>query len=132
MTDLLFVYGTLLPGQQRWTHLQPNVVDQGVAVCVKGGLYDTGQGYPAAVFWEFNTVHGRVFRLLPERAEQTLIDLDHVERTADAYYARVRVDTDAGQAWAYEYGGPLLFQAISSGSWLDHVTAPQPPAATSS
>ena len=34
MTDLLFVYGTLLPGQQRWTHLQPNVVDQGVAVSV--------------------------------------------------------------------------------------------------
>jgi gamma-glutamylcyclotransferase (GGCT)/AIG2-like uncharacterized protein YtfP len=127
MTDLLFVYGTLLPGQQRWTYLQPNVVDEGVVASVKGALYDTGHGYPAAVFWEFSTVHGRVFHLLPERAEQTLIDLDHVERTADAFYARVRVDTDAGQAWAYEYGGPLSFQAISGGSWLDHIADRQPP-----
>lgn len=130
MSNLLFVYGTLLPGQQRWTYLQPNVVDQGVAASVKGALYDTGEGYPAAVFWEFSTVHGRVFELLPDRAEQTMIDLDHVERTADAYYARVLVDTHAGQAWAYEYGGPLSFRSISGGSWLEHTADHQPPASS--
>ena len=48
----LFVYGTLRPGEVRWHHLQPYVVDDGVDDTAAGHLFDTGLGYPAALFAE--------------------------------------------------------------------------------
>lgn len=121
MSDLLFAYGTLLPGQERWEFLAPFVIGEGEAVEVQGSLYDTGQGYPAAVFSEPGIVRGRVFRLRPERAHESLPTLDHVEHSADEHYRRVRIDTGTESAWAYEYGGPRAMKKIDGGSWIDHV-----------
>lgn len=122
MTDWLFVYGTLLPGQSRWQFLQPFVADDGRPASIDGALYDTGLGYPAAVFGAHGRVHGRVFRLLPDLIDQSLAALDLVEHTADEHYRRVIVQCDGGlSAWAYEYSGPPAFQPIARGSWLDHV-----------
>ena len=104
MSDLLFAYGTLLPGQSRWHHLQPLVIDDGQPVTVSGSLYDTGQGYPAAVFAPESadgTVHGRVFRMHAHRVDEALSIIDEVERTADEYYRRVHIDiVDHGGVWA--------------------------------
>src|SRR4051794_28689689 len=47
--DALFVYGTLMPGHLRWSMLAPHATDQRPAT-VPGTLYDTGNGWPAAVF----------------------------------------------------------------------------------
>ena len=119
MTDWLFVYGTLLPGQPRWPFLWPLVVDDGHPATVAGALYDTGLGYPAAVFAEPGRIHGRVFRLHPDRVDESLAVIDDVEHTADQSYRRVIVQTDRGQpAWAYEYTGSRSFEPISDGSWL--------------
>jgi gamma-glutamylcyclotransferase (GGCT)/AIG2-like uncharacterized protein YtfP len=118
----IFVYGTLLPGQSRWQFLRPCVVDEGQPATVEGVLFDTGLGYPAAVFAGDGRVHGRLFELVAERVDESLAALDLVEHTADEYYRRVVVHTDAGQsAWAYEYTGPPAFTPIGPGSWLDHV-----------
>lgn len=45
----LFVYGTLLPGRLRWPLLRPFVTDHGPA-SVPGRLFDSGRGWPVAVF----------------------------------------------------------------------------------
>jgi gamma-glutamylcyclotransferase (GGCT)/AIG2-like uncharacterized protein YtfP len=47
--DALFVYGTLLPGHLRWRMLEPHQSSHGHARSC-GQLYDTGNGWPAAVF----------------------------------------------------------------------------------
>ena len=127
MSDLLFAYGTLLPGQARWEFLAPFVLDEGLPADVPGSLYDTGEGYPAAVFSEPGVVRGRVFRLRPERADESLPTLDDVERTADEHYRRVQIDLGVDQpVWAYEYGGPKPMTRIAGGSWLDHIAGTDP------
>lgn len=122
----LFAYGTLLPGEVRWRFLEPFVVDEGAPDRAHGRLYDTGLGYPAAVFSPGSraaaeVVHGRTFVLRPERAEEALAVLDDVEGAVDGDYRRVRLTTGAGlEAWGYECGGALELTPIESGSWLAH------------
>ena len=50
MIDHVFVYGTLRPGDVRWSFLEPFVTDDGAADSVVGSLFDTGEDYPAATF----------------------------------------------------------------------------------
>ena len=58
----IFCYGTLLPGQERWQFLAPFVLayepDQ-----VSGRIYDTGLGYPAALFYPVGINTGFSFPL---------------------------------------------------------------------
>lgn len=118
MTDRLFVYGTLLPGEVRWHHLAPFVADDaGVAAVVDGALYDTGRGYPAARFDGVGRIVGRVFALVD--ASSALAHLDVVEGAVDGLYVRVRVVTTEGtSAWAYQCGDEaLLERRIESGDW---------------
>ena len=141
MTDLLFAYGTLLPGDVRWHFLQPFVVDEGVADRARGTLYDTGCDYPAARFASdtpdgtdtngtdtnatdtAGTIVGRVFRLVVDRRDEALARLDEVEGAVTGDYRRVLVDTLAGhRAWAYAYGGGLDLAPIADGSWVVHRT----------
>ena len=66
----VFVYGTLRPGDVRWSYLEPFVTDGGIADSVDGSLFDTGEDYPAATFAPTptgngtgsNLIHGRTFR----------------------------------------------------------------------
>jgi gamma-glutamylcyclotransferase (GGCT)/AIG2-like uncharacterized protein YtfP len=46
---MLFVYGTLMPGQPRWAVLAPFAKSIPPAVS-RGILWDTGLGFPAATF----------------------------------------------------------------------------------
>lgn len=126
----LFVYGTLRPGEVRWHHLAPFVADAGVDATVPGELYDTGRGYPAAVFRAgggacgvigSGFVRGRVYGLAPQRMDEGLDHLDEVEGAVGGLYHRVVVHTSVGPAaWAYECGDEgLLARRIESGDWLD-------------
>ena len=120
----LFAYGTLLPGEPRWHFLQPYVVDEGVADAVVGALFDTGEGYPAAVFDAAAgapaLILGRVFELVVDRLDEALAALDEVEGAVGGLYHRIEQVTVAGRAvWTYQYGGGLVLRPISSGSWID-------------
>ena len=120
----LFVYGTLLPGEARWHHLEPFVVGAGEADRVRGILSDTGEGYPAAAFaipaGSPSTIVGRVFALADEGSAVALAQLDEVEGAVAGLYRRVEVTTERGVVcWAYEYGGGLDLVAIEGGSWLE-------------
>ncbi|MGZ4806335.1 MAG: gamma-glutamylcyclotransferase family protein [Ilumatobacteraceae bacterium] len=119
MITHLFVYGTLRPGQQRWQHLAPFVVDEGHDDSVIGVLYNTGNGYPAARFTGDGSIHGRVYVLNRDRLDECLRLLDEVEGAVLDLFGRVAVTTSRGlEAWAYEYHGNEELPEITSGNWL--------------
>lgn len=123
----LFVYGTLAPGQQRWHHLAPFVVDDGHEASVSGALYDTGNGYPAARFDRPGSIHGTVYELRLDRLDEALQLLDEVEGAVIDLFHRVAVTTSAGvEAWAYQYGGDHSFITIDSGDWAAHLNRVAP------
>jgi gamma-glutamylcyclotransferase (GGCT)/AIG2-like uncharacterized protein YtfP len=115
----LFVYGTLRPGQPRWPHLAPYVIDEGADDIVTGQLYDTLHGYPAARFDRPGSIHGLRYALRTDRLAECLELLDEVEAVVLDLFRRVAVRTSSGiEAWAYEYCGASEFPAIVSGDWL--------------
>lgn len=117
--DALFVYGTLRPGDVRWSFLEPFVVDEGVDDTVDGALFDTGLGYPAAVFDGAGTIVGRTYRLALDRLDEALAVLDEEEDTVGGLYRRIEVTTGSGvRAWAYAYGDGLTLTPIPSGDWF--------------
>ena len=105
----VFVYGTLRPGQSRWPILSTFVAGRDHReAAVPGQLYDTGRGYPAAVFDGDGTVPGLLIRLADEHVERALQILDKVEGTDYELYARALVTTtDGDHAWAYAWLGTL-------------------------
>ena len=75
-------------------------------------MYDTGRGYPAAIFDAPGTIVGRTYRLRADRLDEALAVLDEEESSVPGGYRRVVVTTEAGTtAWAYEYGGGLELTA---------------------
>jgi gamma-glutamylcyclotransferase (GGCT)/AIG2-like uncharacterized protein YtfP len=117
----VFVYGTLQPGEERWPILEPLVSDEGRPATVRGHLYDTGEGYPAALFPDGveALIAGRIFALRAESIEDDLDLLDEVEAAVEGLYRRVVVETSDGErAWAYEFGAGLDLAPITSGDWL--------------
>ena len=115
----LFVYGTLLPGEERWRFLAPLVADHGVPDTAGGDLYDTGLGYPAACFGTAGTITGRTLTLLGASDERALGELDVIEGAVAGLYRRTFIVTGNGVgAWAYEYGSGLSLTRIASGSWV--------------
>ncbi len=117
---LLFVYGTLRPGEVRWHHLEPFVVGEGVPATVPGQLFDTGLEYPAAMFDRAGTIHGRVYQLAAATLDAALAHLDEVEGAVRGLYHRVVVGTSDGeQAWAYQCGDErLLVRHLEHGDWM--------------
>lgn len=120
---LLFVYGTLLPGQVNWHVLAPFVADEGWADSAAGDLYDTGLGWPAAVFTDGSgQVVGRVFTLADDTLAEALAVLDEFEGIHEGAYARIEVATHGGRAaWAYHSGAPGDSPLVSSGDWASYV-----------
>ena len=124
----VFVYGTLLPGDVRWHFLEPFVVDDGWIDRVAGRLFDTGLGYPAAVFDRDATdgaasswITGRCLPLLTDARLRALEVLDEVEGVVAGLYERAVVRTESGHdAWGYRYGGGLALTPIESGDWAAH------------
>lgn len=117
----LFIYGTLRAGDVRWPMLEPFVIDHGWDDAVPGRLFDTGLGYPAAVFASADTtfVHGRTVTLLTASLQQALEALDIEEDTVEGLYRRIIVTTRRGvDAWAYAYGTGLDLTPIPSGDWF--------------
>jgi gamma-glutamylcyclotransferase (GGCT)/AIG2-like uncharacterized protein YtfP len=119
LTDRLFVYGTLAPGDEAWPVLEPWVVGEPVADAVAGRLYDTGRGYPAATFETLGSlVHGTVVTLDPARAPAALDILDRYEGHE---YERISVRTETGlDAATYVWIAPLTgCKPVPGGRWKD-------------
>ena len=114
MRVVLFVYGTLGPGRGAWSLIAPFVEDRHPAA-VPGRLYDTGRGYPGAVFGPGDdVVHGWCCTLVGA----SLAALDEYEGDE---YARVTVRcTDGTDAIGYHWVAPVDdCQPVPDGSWGD-------------
>ena len=101
----LFVYGTLMPGRLRWPILAPFAIAHRDSL-VPGAIYDSGEGWPVAVFGDNGgaTVPGVLVDLAPARLEHALPILDEVEDTATDKLRRIIVTTtDGTTAWAYHH-----------------------------
>lgn len=122
-THHLFVYGTLRPGDVRWPLLERFVDGEGVDDTTDGQVFDTGRGYPAAVFGPPGTIRGRTYTLHRPTLRAALAALDHEEGTVAGLYHRVVIVTGSGvAAWAYAYGDGLHLTPIESGDWFDRVS----------
>jgi gamma-glutamylcyclotransferase (GGCT)/AIG2-like uncharacterized protein YtfP len=98
----LFAYGTLQPDRLRWSFVAPFALGHHPAD-VPGRLYDSGFGWPVAVFDDGPTlVPGTLIDLDPSRLVDALQILDEVEATATDLMARIEVTTSEGPlAWSY-------------------------------
>ena len=121
----LFIYGTLIPGEERWVYLE-DFITEITPDTTRGLLYDTGRGYPAARFDATNSIpqliHGLRMTIAPDRIDECLELMDEVEAAERGLYHRVVIVTDDGEtAWSYQYGTGLADNvAIDSGSWRQH------------
>ena len=116
--DVVFIYGTLLPGEERWPVLEPFAVEL-TASAVSGALYDTGYGYPAAVFSEPGRIEGTLVRLDRIRLTVALVTLDEVEAVEHGLYESTVVASDHGPAWSYEYRGGIDRLVRIGSRWRD-------------
>ncbi|HYI61456.1 MAG TPA: gamma-glutamylcyclotransferase family protein [Acidimicrobiales bacterium] len=107
MAPPLFVYGTLMPGHLRWGVLEPHAVGWRPAA-VEGHLYDSGRGWPAAVFTPGDDlVRGWAVDLQPEVVAVVLAHLDEVEGVAEGLFRRIEVTLLGGEpVTAYELATP--------------------------
>lgn len=125
---LLFVYGTLQPGERAWHLLAPSA-RSAERTSVEGALWDTRLGYPALTLAAeaLAEVPGVVVELDPARAERVLEQLDTYEEVHDSHYVRRRVVTSDGRAaWAYDWVGPTTgFRRIER--WAPSVENPDNP-----
>src|SRR3954452_22202905 len=103
----VFVYGTLLPSESRWPLLEPYARGARPAG-VPGRLFDTGRGYPCALFSGPGTIPGAVVALDQAEVDDVVALLDEVEGVAFGLYERVVVTTDDGErVWSYEWAGDM-------------------------
>jgi gamma-glutamylcyclotransferase (GGCT)/AIG2-like uncharacterized protein YtfP len=110
----LFVYGTLMPGHEAWSIIEPYAAAS-VATTVRGRLYDTGAGYPAAIFEGDSLIAGTAVVLDGARADDALTALDRYEGPE---YRRIVVDDDHGPLYAYEWIAPRdRLVELPSGAW---------------
>jgi gamma-glutamylcyclotransferase (GGCT)/AIG2-like uncharacterized protein YtfP len=117
----LFVYGTFLQGELRSEYLNGyNLLE---SLDLPGKLYDTQQGYPAALFDQDSaeTVSGELYEICGD-VDERLTELDEVEGIKDGLYVRRALNCKEHDFYAYEAGEVLkkdLHNAkrIKSGSW---------------
>lgn len=134
----LFIYGTLIPGEERWHFLEPFVAEGRAPTAdqAHGHLFDTGLDYPAARFDATNTIadcfEGLLIPLAAELADEAMELLDEVEGEPEGLYHRVVIHTVGGtRAWSYQYGQSVDdLRRLHGGSWIRRDEEPEPRSAT--
>jgi len=121
--DKIFVYGTLLRGEERSCYMLGCRLSE--ILEVPGSLYDTGRGYPAALFDDGSdrAVSGELYTM--EDPSSRIEELDRVEGTLSGLFRRSTIKYPNSEFYCYE-AGPLLNETatdenrIMSGSWRTH------------
>jgi len=119
----VFVYGTLLQGEIRSRFLSDCKLLKTLEV--PGTIYDTGRGYPAAVFDEGagSTVSGELY--IMGDPDKKIAELDTVEDVDSGLFKKVILQHKDEEFISYE-AGPLLKECvkpinqIETGNWRRH------------
>ncbi|MER3447848.1 MAG: hypothetical protein C4291_13920 [Candidatus Dadabacteria bacterium] len=119
----LFVYGTLLQGEMGNCYLDGCKLIRSAEI--PGKLYDTGRGYPAALFDSNSkeTVTGEIYAICGD-ADKKLREIDKIEGTEIDLYKRKPI-YNRHHFYVYETGGLLkryirTENRIPSGNWRRH------------
>jgi len=112
----LFVYGTLMPGEERWPLLEPLAAPGAPEAATAAGLlYRTPYGWPAAAFEPARPGVVPSLVVVLRDPGTALPVLDEIEGTATGLFERRVIKTTAGECWAYHWPGPTSgFQPIAS------------------
>lgn len=117
---MLFVYGTLLKGEERNCYLGDCKLIR--ALELPGRLYDTKMGYPVSLFDTHfvEQVAGEIY--LMENPANTIYQLDRLEEVETELYERVLLNIGGTEFYSYQAGGSLTGKTtdeyrIESGSW---------------
>jgi gamma-glutamylcyclotransferase (GGCT)/AIG2-like uncharacterized protein YtfP len=93
-----------MPGQSRWRHLSPYATSWQPATAA-GRLWDTGRGYPAAIFDDGEArIPGVAVVLVADATEAAIRLLDEIVGEG-SLYRRVQITTSSGPALSYEWLG---------------------------
>jgi len=107
VSDRVFVYGTLQPGESRWDLLAPYADPDVPPYPAKapGSLYDTHRGWPAAVFGDGSgrVVAGVVVTLAAGVEDAALGELDRVEGVPHGLFERRRVEVEGQACWTWHW-----------------------------
>jgi gamma-glutamylcyclotransferase (GGCT)/AIG2-like uncharacterized protein YtfP len=127
MTNLLFVYGTLLQRGNPFANYLMQHCTYIAAGKIKGTLYDIGE-YPGMIITVNNYVCGSVYQL--HHSEENLRVIDDYEGYGPGQhqpnlYIRLlaSIETDNGivNAWVYQYNLPVDgLPQITSGNYADY------------
>lgn len=110
----IFVYGTTMPGQSRYSLIEDFVAET-IRASTTGRLYDSGSGYPAAKFGGSGTIEGYLLRLRPERVTEAKRTFTEIEA---GLFDPVPVTTHSGvTATAYEWIGSVDGLPRLDGMW---------------
>jgi gamma-glutamylcyclotransferase (GGCT)/AIG2-like uncharacterized protein YtfP len=118
--DKIFVYGTLLRGEERSCYMRDCKLVSMLEV--PGVMYDAKRGYPAALFGSEagSAVTGELY--IMQDPSQKIAELDGVEGTESGLFRRSQIKHSGAEFFCYE-PGPLLNDIITddnrilSGSW---------------
>ena len=119
MTELIFVYGTLLTGEGNWSHYLKPAIGTPDKIDAKLKMVSFG-GFPGVVKTskDFPPIIGELF----EVDDETLLRVDGLEGHPN-WYVREQYETVSGKlSWIYIYPKEQLLSGIStieSSSWLD-------------
>lgn len=118
----IFVYGTFLRGECRH-HVVQGYAFHGERE-VRGILYDTGYGYPAAVFNPQlqTSVRGELYGFPAGSEKEFMERMDKIEGVDFGLFERREVHLNGDVFYAYEAGAELRrqlkeYQKIVSGYW---------------
>jgi len=109
--DKIFVYGTLQRGEVKSGFMRGCRLSD--IIEVPGSLYDTGRGYPAALFDDKSdsNVYGELYTM--EEPSSKLEELDRVEGTETGLFKRSRIKFSDMEFFSYEAG--LLLKETATG-----------------
>ncbi|MYL34732.1 gamma-glutamylcyclotransferase [Pontibacillus yanchengensis] len=119
MTYNVFIYGTLLPGENNHHIASPYLIDRKNGN-VTGRLFHVGS-FPALVLDHANTVTGEWFTV----SEQGLAEMDNLEgyepNHSNNHYERVWIKDKnndiEGYVYIYSYAKAIDLKEITSGCW---------------
>lgn len=119
--EKLFVYGTLRRNERNHRLLGSSSVDTQIAFA-KGGLVDTGFGFPAMTSSMDGLVNGELYEVgIEELLRVDVLEGFYGPGDSRNYYERIRIDvqTDKGviESWAYIHEKPVQGQVIPYGDW---------------
>ena len=115
----VFIYGTLLPGENNYHIVSPHLIERNKGN-VTGKLLNVG-AFPALVLHPTNIVSGEWFTV----SEQGLVDMDvlegYVPYHPNNHYERVCIkDNDneiEGYVYIYSHAKAINLEEITSGCW---------------